>query len=143
MSQVDQVAAWFVFFGLVLVARLLTTGPMLRILGPYYRQLADWALEHLNRPEELDPEVEELMIVRRRQQLEGHLERLRRILAVDETMSATRQAGNRLAYAWLLRELERTPLLVPTMVPTRAVNVVDYDARRGSSVEILEVGGWR
>ena len=107
------------------------------------RRLADWAFEHLNRPEELDPEVEEMMIIRRRQELEVHIDRLRRILATDETMSATRQAGNRLAYAWLLRELERTPLLVPTMVPARSVNVVNYDARRGSSVEILEVGGWR
>ena len=131
------------FFGLVLVARVLTTRPFLRILGPHFRRLAGWALEHLNRPEELDPEVEELMTIQRRQQLEVHLERLRRILATDQTMSATRQAGNRLAYAWLLRELERTPLLVPTMVPTRSVNVVDYDTRRGSSVEILEVGGWR
>ena len=143
MSQNGQVIAWFVFFMLVLVARLLTTRLALRLLGPYFRRLADRAWEHLNRPEELDPEVEELMIIRRRQQLEGHIERLRRILATDSTMSATRQSGNRLAYAWLLRELERTPLLVPTMVPTRTVNVVDYDARRGSSVEILEVGGWR
>ena len=78
-----------------------------------------------------------------RQQLEVHIERLRRILATDGTMSATRQAGNRLAYAWLLGELERTPLLLPTMVPTRSVNLVNYDSRRGSSVEILEVGGWR
>jgi len=143
MSQNGQVIAWFVFFMLVLVARLLTTRLALRLLGPYFRRLADRAWEHLNRPEELDPEVEELMIIRRRQQLEGHIERLRRILATDSTMSATRQSGNRLAYALLLRELERTPLLMPTLVPTRTVNVVDYDTRRGSSVEILEVGGWR
>jgi hypothetical protein len=143
MSQTGQIIAWFCFFGLVLVARLLITGPALRLLGPYFRRLAEWALEQLNRPEELDPEVEELLLIRRRQQLEVHIERLRRILATDGTMSATRQAGNRLAYAWLLRELDRTPLLVPTFVPTRSVNVVDYDARRGSSVEILEVGGWR
>ena len=143
MSQVGQVVAWFTFFGLVLIVRLLTTRPALRLLGPYYRRLADWGLEQLNRPEEIDPEDEELIIIRRRQQLEVHIERLRRILATDGMMSATRQAGNRLAYAWLLRELDRTPLLVPTFVPTRSVNVVDYDARRGSSVEILEVGGWR
>ena len=143
MSQTGQIIAWFAFFGLVLVARLLLTRPARRILGPHVRRLADWALEHLNRPEELDPEDEELMIIRRRQRLEAHIERLRRILATDQTMSATRQAGNRLAYAWLQRELERTPLLVPTMVPTRSVSLVDYDSRRGSSVEILEVGGWR
>ena len=143
MGQDAQVVGWLTFFSLVLVVRLLTTPPALRILGPYFRRLADWALEHLNRPEELDPEIEELMIIRRRQQLETHIERLRRILATDMRMSATRQAGNRLAYAWLIKELERTPLLVPTMVPTRSVSLINYDARRGSSVEILEVGGWR
>jgi len=143
MTDLGQVVGWFTFFGLVLLARVLTTRPARRILGPYVRRLADRVQEHLNRPEELDPEVKELMIIRRRQQLEAHLERLRRILATDGTMSATRQAGNRIAYAWLLGELERTPLLVPTMVPTRPVNVADYDARRGTSVEILEVGGWR
>ena len=143
MSQTGHIIGWFIFFGLVLLARLLTTRPALRLLAPYYRRVADRAWEQLNRPEELDPEVEELIIVRRRQELESHIERLRHILATDWTMSATRQAGNRLAYAWLLRELERTPLLMPTLVPTRTVNVVNYDARRGSSVEILEVGGWR
>ena len=143
MDQTGQVIGWFTFFGLVLVARLLTTRVALRLLGPYFRRLADWGVEQLNRPDELDPEVEELILVRRRQQLEGHIDRLRRILATDSTMSATRQAGNRLAYAWLLRELDRTPLLLPTLIPTRTVNVVDYDVRRGSSVEILEVGGWR
>ncbi len=143
MGQTGHVIAWFTFFGLVIVARLLITRPALRLFAPYYRRLADWGWEQLNRPEELDPEVEEMMIVRRRQELESHIERLRRILATDSTMSATRQSGNRLAYAWLLRELERTPLLMPTLMPTRTVNVVNYDARRESSVEILEVGGWR
>ncbi len=143
MTEVGHVVAWFTFFGLVLIARLLITRPARRILDPWARRLAGWASAHLNRPEEVDPEVEELMIIRRRQQLETHIERLRRILATDMRMSATRQAGNRLAYAWLINELERTPLLVPTMVPTRSVSLINYDARRGSSVEILEVGGWR
>jgi hypothetical protein len=143
MAEVDQIVAWFAFFGLVLLARLLVTRPALRILGPRVRRLADRAIEHLNRPEEVDPEVEELRMIRRRQQLEVHVERLRRIVATDMAMSATRQAGNRLAYAWLQRELENTPLLLPTMVPTRSVSLVDYDSRRQSSVEILEVGGWR
>jgi hypothetical protein len=145
MTEVDQaVVAWFVFFGLILLARLLVTRPALRILGPRVRRLADRAVERLNRPEDVDPEVEELRIVRRRQQLEAHIERLRRLLATDMKMSATRQAGNRLAYAWLQKELESVPLLlVPTMVPTRSVSLIDYDSRRRSSVEILEVGGWR
>jgi hypothetical protein len=34
MNQIGQFIAWSTFFGLVLVARLLTTRPALRILGP-------------------------------------------------------------------------------------------------------------
>ena len=83
MSQTGQVIAWFAFFGLVVVARLLITRPAQRVLGPHVRRLVDWGWEYLNRPEEVDPEVEELMIIRRRQQLETHIERLRRILRDD------------------------------------------------------------
>jgi hypothetical protein len=142
MSQVAHVVAWFSFFGLVLLLRLLTTRVALRILGPYFRRLADWAVERLNRPEEVDPEVEELHLIRRRQQLEGHIDRLRRILATDEGMSATRQLGNRLAYASLLDELKRTPILLPMPTSTRSISTHTTGGRT-SSVEILEVGGWR
>lgn len=142
MTEVDQIVAWFGFFGLVIVVRLLVTAPARRLLGPGVRRLAEWSLEQLNRPEEVDPELEELALIRRRQQLEAHVDRLRRLLVTDMTMSATRQIGNRLAYAWLLDELQRTPIILPAMVPTRAVNLIGSDARRGSSVEILEIG-WR
>ena len=54
----------------------------------------------------------------------------------------TRQVGNRLAYAWLLEELKRTPDLYPAMVPSRSVHLISRDVQRGSTVEILEIG-WR
>lgn len=142
MSALDQGVVWFAFVGVVIVARILVTRPLRRLLGPSFRRLATWGIDHLNRPEEIDPEVEEMMLIRRRQQLEGHVERLRRLLATDMGMSATRQIGNRMAYAWLLDELQRTPILLPMMVPTRSVSLTSHDSRRGSTVEILDIG-WR
>jgi hypothetical protein len=142
MTEDGQIVGWIVFVALVVLARLLTTAPARRILGPHVRRLVDRGLERLNRPEEVDPEVEELRIVRRRQELSAHLDRVRRLLATDMTMSATRQAANRLAYAWLLDELARIPNIYPAMVSSPSVSLISHDPRRGSSVEILEVG-WR
>ena len=142
MTETGQAAAWLVFFCLVLVARLLTTRPALRILTPWVRRLVEWGSANLSPPEEIDPEVEELAIVRRRQQLDAHLDRVRRLLATDMGMSRDRQVGNRIAYAWLQEELKRTPDLYPAMVPTRSVHLISRDVQRGSTVEILEIG-WR
>ena len=142
MTELGQIAGWFIFFGLVVAARLLITRPAQRLLGPRVRRLADWASDRLNAPEEVDPEAEDLRIVRRRQQLSAHIERVRHIVATDEAMSATRQAGTRLAYAWLLDELARTPEVFPVLASTHTPSLVSYNPRRGSSVEILDIG-WR
>lgn len=142
MSESGLAVGWLTFFCLVIVARLLTTRPAVRILRPWVRRLGDWGYAQLNPPEDIDPEVEELMIIRRRQQLDGHLDRVRRLLATDMGMSRDRQIGNRLAYAWLLDELKRTPDVFPAMAPSRPVHLISRDAQRGSTVEVLEIG-WR
>lgn len=142
MTDNGQVVAWFTFFGLVILARLLTTRPAVRLLGPWVRRLADWGYARMNAPEDVDPETEELAIVRRRQRLEAHLERVRHIMATDEAMPATRQVGNRMAYAWLLDELARTPEVFPVLTSSYSPSLVSYNPRRGSSVEILDIG-WR
>jgi hypothetical protein len=141
MTETVQGVAWLVLFCLVLVARLLTTRPAVRILSPWVRRLVDWGSANLSPREEIDPEIEELAILRRRQQLEANLDRVRRLLATDMGMSRDRQVGNRLAYAWLMDELKRTPDILPA-VPTRSVHLISRDVHRGSTVEILEIG-WR
>jgi hypothetical protein len=137
-----QAAAWLVFFGLLVIGRLLTTRPAVRVLSPWVRRLGKWASAHLVPPEEIDPEIEELMIVRRRQQLDRHLDRVGRLLATDMSMSRDRQIGNRLAYAWLLDELKRTPDIYPAVVSSRPVHLISRDVQSGSTVEVLEIG-WR
>jgi hypothetical protein len=137
-----QLIAWGSLLVLVLAARLLVTRLGRRFLRARFGWVADWWLSRQEAP--TDVEYDELAIVLRRQQLSAHLQRLRRIVATDESMSATRQIANRLAYRWLQRELDETPAILPgpddddtldRWVP-RAYNP------RPREPEVLEIG-WR
>ena len=142
MTAMDQLLAWMTFFALVVVARLLITRPALRVLGPWFQRLADWGVARFERPPAVDPEVEALALYLRRRQLVAQLDRIRRLLAVDETMSATRQIANRLAYAALVADVARIPEVEIYLPPDPATTRIRYDYGRQSSVEVLEIG-WR
>jgi hypothetical protein len=132
---------------LVLGARLLDTRPGRRFLRARLKPLADWWIARQSATPSVDPEYDELSLIVRRQQLTAHIARLRRILATDESMSATRQIANRLAYRWLLRELDRTPATArwiaddddftnrwaprPYSAPHREPEVLEIGWRRG------------
>ena len=107
MAEPDQLVAWYGFIALILVARLLLTRRAQVFLGPHLNRLAEWWMAR-RRASEVDHEYDELALVLRRQELSAHVARLRRIVATDESMSATRQIANRLAYRGLLRDLEET-----------------------------------
>jgi hypothetical protein len=136
--------AWSALFGLVLVARLLTTRVALRLLGPRLRRLVDWWMARPRPRSEADVEFDELWAVQRRQQLTDGVVRLRRIIATDESMSATRQIANRIAYRELLRDLENLPDVLPWMpyddALTSRYSSGGYGPRRDRTVEILEIG---
>ena len=152
MSGLDQLGALFALFGVILAARLLVTRPVRRLLRPHLSRLADWWMARQNRASHVDQEYDELYAVMRRQRLSDHANRLRRIVATDESMSATRQLGNRLAYQWLLRELERTPDVLLGMSDddtadrwspfVTTVPQSKYAAHRAPTAEVLEIG-WR
>jgi hypothetical protein len=136
--------AWSALFGLVLVARLLTTRVALRLLGPRLRRLVVWWMARPRPRSEADAEFDELWAVQRRQQLTDGVVRLRRIIATDESMSATRQIANRIAYRELLRDLENLPDVLPWMPYDDALisrySSGGYGPRRDRTVEILEIG---
>lgn len=118
--------------------------------------------EHLRPVEEPDPLVEALRAQLRRERLVADVQRLRRLLARDEHMSAVRQIGNRMAYASLLLELEQirtTPSPAYTVSGLGAVAMAPVDrwqddeipapltprygvlaSERPPSVEVLELG---
>lgn len=104
-----------------------------------------WELEHA-----------ELWLMARRRQLTEDLRRIERLLRHDETMSATRQLGNRLARDQLIASLARIPDVLPgrdryadptgDRSPRPAYDVAASSpalAGRSRSVEVLDVGGWR
>ena len=150
MAEPDQLVAWSGFIALILVARLLLTRRARVFLGPHISRLADWWVAR-RRASEVDHEYDELALVLRRQELSAHVARLRRIVATDESMSATRQIANRLAYRGLLRDLEETRDMLPWMADDDAADrwssaVVPirrsrYDSHRAAP-EVLEIG-WR
>ena len=154
MAEPDQMIAWSVFVGLVLVARVLVSRPALRFLGPRISRLADWWVARQRPVSALDSERDELSAVLRRQQLSADVERVRRIVATDESMSATRQIANRIAFRALLHDLEKTRELIPWMAdddiddrwPSAAMAMrpsrYRYAAHRAPTAEVLEIG-WR
>ena len=152
MTGYAQVVAWSFLVGLVLGLRLLDTPPGRRFLRARADRLAQWWAARRRAASEVDQEYDELSLILRRQKLSAAIERLRRIVATDESMSATRQIANRLAYRRLLYDLAQTPEVLPGMTDDLtavgwppSVMTVRYSNdtyRRAPTAEILEIG-WR
>lgn len=153
MTDYHQLGYWLSVTGLLLSLRI----PFVRrVLGKRLSQLGSWAVDRARPAPEFDPLATELYQVLRREKLRSDVRRLQRIVATDMSMSATRQLGNRLAYQWLLRELERTRDLSQPTASDGAVNswrasalsaqttdlVDSHYSQRPPKVEILEIG-WK
>lgn len=115
------------------------------------RRAGHWLVEQLKQTETVDPAVEELRRVIRNEWLRAQRARLQRLLVDDAWMSATRQFGNRLAYAWVLDELEQARLDPDPLSTARAIetsrpgpdHLAGAPYKAGTSgVEVLDVGGW-
>ena len=146
-----------VVLGLLVAVRLLAYLPgFRRVMLALGKRLGSWFLDRFSSPEVVDEVAEEMRAVIRADRLQADLRRLRRIVATDAAMSATRQLANRMAYAWLVDEYERhcregypifteTALVrVDTPAPGdrwRQPAPVRY-ATRVPQVEVLEIG-WR
>jgi hypothetical protein len=160
---IQQFTIWLVVVGFLVTLRLLALHPRFRaVAGTAMRRLGARVVDGLRQPPEFDQLADDLRKALRRERLRADVRRLERILATDESMSACRQLGNRIAYDWLVQELERsnreisrTPYAgqdfsdswVDTWnVPepgtvTREFARSQY-AQRGPQVEILEIG-WK
>ena len=158
MSNDQQFAFWCLLVGGVLTALFIATRlPFVRrFLAQQLKRLAAWVWERIRPEPEIDQMALDLYRVVRREKLRADVERLRRLLATDMSMSATRQLGNRLAYDWLLRELEavRGPSRFvaaegvfetwsSSALPTQTSDLrSSYASSSTTTVEILELG-WR
>ena len=77
------------------------------------RRLGERVVDGLRQPPEFDPLADDLAKALRREKLRADVRRLERILATDESMSACRQLGNRIAYDWLSVSWTRAPATSP------------------------------
>ena len=151
----SQLGYWILVVAFFVAVPLLLTRPaQRRASSDRLARLGAWALEQVTAVPESDPLAQELFSALRRERLRADLQRLQRILATDMTMSATRQLANRLAYEWLLRDLDSLRAVAPAYVdaaldqpapsvPIRTAEVSrGQDWRRAPEVEILEIG-WK
>ncbi len=137
-------------------------------------RFATWALAALQRlgerltPEDPpDPLVEAFRAQARREKLVADVQRLRRLVATDMAMSATRQLANRIAYASLVSELEALrevpepfPSAMGGLATAASVPAARWaddlvltapsprlfgrdDGQRAPAVEVLELGSGR
>ncbi len=121
----------------------------------------------LNPEEAPDPLVEAFRAQARREKLVADVQRLRRLVATDMAMSATRQLGNRIAYASLVSELEALrevpepfPSAMGGLAAAASVPAARWaddlvlspsssrlfgrdDGQRAPAVEVLELGSGR
>lgn len=123
-----------------------------RVIPILLRRPARWAWGRLqvrmDAPIELDPAARALAIQVRRERLCTSLDRIDRLIAHDDWMSATRQMGNRLARRRLVLELRQLPDLVPSVrrdpwseaATTQRGWAALSDGPAAPKVEFLEIG---
>jgi hypothetical protein len=146
----DQLGSWLLLNAVVFSVIVLSSTRIRDHLAPAMVRLGSWTFAHLRPVAEVDQEADYLWNVLRRQQLAAHVQRLQRILASDQYMSATRQIANRIAYAQLLSELRSTPDFegaMPTHGTPTQWNPSAHPAwterpTPAPAVEILDIG-WR
>lgn len=156
-EAIQGFVAVLIGFGLLITIRLLALHPAIRrALSRLMSRLGLRILDWVSPAPEFDQVADDLSRALRRQRLRADVRRLQRILATDMSMSATRQMGNRLAYAWLVRELDKdTRDLAYSFLDDEPVNdwnvagpsrmrdlARNHYAPRAPQVEILEIG-WK
>jgi hypothetical protein len=147
-----EVSEWLAIVALFILLPVLTWPEAVRVLGRLGTRVNDWATAHAAATQVRDTDEEELWLVHRRRQLCVDLARIEHLIATDTWMSATRQRGNRLAYAQLLDDLRRIPDVFephsfdPWDATTSDAGSVGLAGigrtQQPSTVEVLEIG-WR
>ena len=155
----DEDEFWLIGIGVfVVLCALLRLAVVRGMVDRRLRQIGERLAEWVNPPPPFDPVADDLARALRQERLQADVRRLQRLMATDEWMSATRQIGNRLAYEWLVRELDKStrglnPLFVgddsygnwdvPGPLEPTTPRSRSQPAQRPPQVEILEIGGWR
>lgn len=133
---------WLLLLCIVVVVPLLATRSawVRRWAASWLQRWGSWLWSRMVVEPAADPLAAELYRLRRLERLHADIARLRRILANDIAMSATRQLGNRLAYDWLLNELARIRRL--SYNPLDDQIFAGWDAAPSPSTVLVPAGGY-
>jgi hypothetical protein len=153
-----QLGSWLIVSGLLTaVGLLIRHWPVAgSVSSDRLNRVGVWMVDRFRPVPEFDPIADDMYRVHRREQLRADVQRVQRLIATDMAMSATRQLGNRLAYAQLMREVEGARDLVKPIpingaltswtvfpLPVQPANMVTgYSSKRAPNVETLDIG-WR
>jgi hypothetical protein len=146
---------WLLALGVYTLLPLLTGPATRRAVGQAAERFLEWSADRNTRArrgddDEDDLYLEQVRLMRRRQQLCADLRRVEHLVKTDSYMSATRQLGNRLAYEQLRDELRRTPEVFLAGYQSQPITLPDDSTGQSRSwgllpaqprtVEILEIG---
>ncbi len=109
---------WLAGALLVMALPVFTLPSVLRAYRRWYEQFDEWSKDRSARLTPVDADLENLRLWTRRCRTCAALDRIERLLIVDEYMSATRQLGNRIAHRQLAEELRTMPQAFPPSVTT-------------------------
>ena len=147
MSELNE---WLAIVALFVVLPVLTWPETLRALARLAARVNDWAAAHTAPTQERDDDEEELWLTYRTRKLCADLARVEHLVATDSAMSATRQLGNRLAYAQLIDNLNHTPgVCEPHSLAHYGATTVEpglirlsgaRHTQQPATVEVLEIG---
>ena len=151
MEHVNDGQIFLAVLCLPLLVRLVMWPRVRGPLGTALRPVAVRVWQQQARPEDPDAEMRALWDAVHHEQLQRDLERVGRLLVLDEWMSGTRQLGNRLAYAQLSRDVRQAQAYavaarVEPRTPQTCRPVPSFVAPGSTStasVEIMEFGPGR
>ena len=151
-EQAGDAYAFIAVMFLPVLVWIVSRPPLWARIRPRLQPVAARLWQQLLQPEPPDLEVLCRWAAIRLQQLQGHLERVRRLILDDEWMTATRQVANRMAHERLLRDVREAEDTLTELDPFGALTGAASPAFAASSrlafsaappqrvVEVIEFG---
>lgn len=129
--ELPDVSSWLIVALAFLVLPFASRPAVQRAAVALAERTDEWAKARAALKYRPDPEQEKLWQWTKRRRLCTALERIEHLIATDSWMSATRQIGNRMAYAQLVEELRRTPDVFPASLDAPGVDLWTEPVTRG------------
>jgi len=147
-EQASDAYAFLAVMCLPVLIWIISRPPLWSRLRPRLEPAVVRLWQQIVEPEQPDLEVLRRWTAVRLEQLQGHLERVRRLISDDEWMTATRQVANRMAHEHLVRDVREAEATLEGFGPVEPEAAVWLPTSRlafsapptRSVVEVIEFG---